>query len=97
MKKAIIITGVAVLGLVILIKAGILDSLLIFLLAGQIPGTTYAIPSTFMLLAIISILWLLLFRFTAIEAVHTVSTKRSAKKHVEQRKKRMPKRRYSQI
>lgn len=97
MKRAIIIAGVSILGLVVLTKSGIFESLLIFLLAGQIPGTHFAVPSTIMLLTIISIVWLVILRLTAVEVAHTTSTKRSAKRHVEQRKKRMPKRRYSRV
>lgn len=97
MKKAVIIAGVSILGLVILTKSGVFDALLVFLLAGQIPGTHFAVPSTIMLLTIISIVWLVIFRLTAIEATNAVSTKRSAKRHVERRKKRMPKRRYSRV
>lgn len=97
MKKVATIAGIGILGLIILAKSGVFDALLIFLLAGQIPGTHVAVPSTLMLLTIISIVWLVIFRVTAIEATHAVSTKRSAKRHVEQRKKRMPKRRYSRV
>ena len=96
-KKTATIIGLVVLATVVLVKSGTLDALVVFLLAGQIPGTNYAIPSTLMLLGIVCILWLLIFRFTAIELVNSASTKRSAKKHVQQRKKRMPKRRFNQI
>jgi uncharacterized membrane protein len=97
LKKAIIITSVAILCLVVLVKSGVLDSLVIFLLVGQIPGTNFTIPSTLMLLVIVSIIWLLLFRFTAVEALNSASLKRSAKHKVAQRKKRMPKRRFEQV
>lgn len=96
MKKVIIITAIAILALVILMKSGILDALVVFLLAGEIPGTKFAVPSTFMLLGIVSIIWLLIFRLAAIEALHSISLKRSAKRQVE-RKKRLPKRRFGQI
>jgi uncharacterized membrane protein len=97
MKKAIIVTIVAIASVIILTRLGIFNSLLIFLLVGAIPGTHYNVPSTFMLLTIISIIWLLVFRFTAIEAIHSASLRRSAKRHVAERKKRMPKRRFEQV
>ncbi len=97
MKKATLIAGLSLLLLVILVKSGVLDSLMIFLLVGQIPGTSYAIPSSVMLLVITSIIWLLVFRFTAIEALNSLSLRRSAKHKAAARKKRMPKRRFGQV
>jgi len=96
LKKAIIIATIAILGLIVLIKSGILDSLLLFVLVGAVPGTNYSIPSTFMLLAIMSVIWLLVFRIAAIEALNSTKSKRSTKRRTEH-VKRMPKRRYSQI
>lgn len=96
MKKILIITGTTLAMLIVLAESGVLDSLLIFLLAGQVPGTEYTIPSSFMLLAIISIIWLVVFRFAGLEVSHSITTKRGAKRQAE-RKKRMPKRRYAQI
>lgn len=96
MKKAIIISCVAITGLILLEQSGILNSLLLFLLVGAIPGTDYNVPSSIMLLLIASIVWLIIFRFTAIEAFYSVSVKRSAKR-IAQHKKRMPKRRFSEI
>lgn len=91
MKKTIIIASVSVLAFVVLVKSGIFESLVIFLLAGQIPGTRYAIPSTFMLLAIMSAAWLVIFRFTAADSLHSVQLKRSAKHKTATRKKHTPK------
>jgi hypothetical protein len=96
MKKSIIIACLACLGLVILIKSGMIDSLILFLLVGIIPGTNYAIPSSVMLLAIFSILWLLVVRFAAVELFYLFIDKRNAHSKTSH-KKRMPKRRYSQI
>ena len=93
MKKAPIIALSVILGFIILTKAGIFDSLVLFILAGVIPGTTYAIPSTFMLLLIMSIAWLLLFNLVPIDILH--STKSPKKKTTT--KKRLPKQRYKQI
>jgi hypothetical protein len=93
MKKAVIIVALAVLGLVILAKAGIFDSLMLFVLAGIIPGTKYAIPSTFMLLLIMSVAWLLFFNLVPID---TQRSGKTAKKKTTA-KKRLPKQRYKQI
>jgi hypothetical protein len=96
MKKAIILTVLASFGLIVLLNSGIFESLVLFLLAGIIPGTNYAIPSSIMLLCIVSIVWLILFRFMAIEAYIVYINKRSAKKTA-LHKKRMPKRRFEQV
>lgn len=93
MKKAVIIAALAILGLTILAKAGIFDSLMLFLLAGIIPGTKYAVPSTFMLLLITSITWLLFFNLVGTETARTSKTKKkptTAKKH-------LPKQRYKEV
>jgi hypothetical protein len=94
MKKVTLIAALAVLGLVILVKAGIFDSLMLFLLAGVIPGTTYAIPSTFMLLLITSIAWLLVFNLVSFE---TPTAKKTSKKKATATKKHLPKQRYKEV
>lgn len=96
MKKAIIISCVGASLLIILGVSGILDSLLLFLLVGAVPGTNYTVPWSIMLLIIVGIMWLVIFRFALLDSFQAISTKKSTKAHV-QRKKRMPKRRYSQI
>lgn len=96
MKKTIIIACLASLGLVILIKSGIIESLVLFLLVGIIPGTNYSLPSNVMLMAIFSIVWLLVIRFTAVELFYLFIDKRSGITKSDH-KKHMPKRRYSQI
>lgn len=98
MKKAIITTCLAALLLGILLKSGIFDSLLFFVLVGAIPGTDYSIPSTIMLLVIISIIWLTLFRTTIMKPVNTTvhrpTVHRRPAKHRTEHKKRTPKQRY---
>lgn len=96
MKKAIIIACIGASLLIILGVSGILDSLLLFLLVGAVPGTTYTLPWSVMLLIIIGIMWLVIFRFALLDAFQAITTKKSTKTHAA-RKKRMPKRRYSQI
>lgn len=96
MKKAIIIAAIAGICLAIFIASGVLDSLVLFLLVGVIPGTDYSVPSSVMLFIIIGILWLITFRFIAIELFYAYMNKQ-AKKQKTTHKKRMPKRRFSQI
>lgn len=96
MKKTIILTLLVGLGLTVLFNSGIVESLMLLLLAGIVPGTNYAIPSSIMLLCIVSIVWLILFRFMAIEAYIAYINKRSDKK-VALHKKRMPKRRFGRV
>ncbi len=95
MKKVIILACLAVALLIVLSQSGVLDSLMLFLLAGAIPGTGYSVPSTVMLLVIVSIIWLIILRLTAIETANHVSSRHSTKKHVE-RKKHTSKRRFEQ-
>jgi uncharacterized membrane protein len=96
MKKVVLITCLIGLGLVILIKSGVIGSLVVFLLIGAVPGTDYTIPASGMLLVIMSILWLLIFRFTAIELFYTFISKRSVRPKMTH-KKRLPRRRFGQI
>jgi len=96
MRKAIIITCVSLAGLIILEQSGVLNSLLIFLLVGAIPGTNYSIPSTIMLLFIASAAWLLIIRMTANETFYSVSAKKT-KRRPTSHKKHMPKRRFSEV
>jgi hypothetical protein len=96
MKKAIIISCIAASLLIILGESGILDSLLFFLLVGAVPGTSYTVPWSVMLLIIIGIMWLVIFRFAFLDSFQTISSKKTAKAHA-QRKKRMPKRRFEQV
>jgi len=93
-KKRPVIIALAVVGLVVLAKAGIFDSLMLFILAGVIPGTQYAVPSTIMLLLITSVAWLLLFNLVSLEPRGT--SKPTKKKSVSS-KKRLPKQRYKEI
>jgi accessory gene regulator protein AgrB len=92
MKKAIIYTVSGTVGLIILAQSGILDALLAFLLVGAVPGTTYSVPSGFMLLLMATISWLLVLRFAPFESEPVKKTRKHSKS-----KKQMPKRRYSQI
>lgn len=96
MKKTIITLGILCVTLIVLAQSGVFESLVLFLLVGAVPGTNYSIPASTMLLILISILWLVIFRVAAIELFYAIASKRPAKQ-VTHHKKRMPKRRYSQI
>lgn len=91
MKKTVILIFGSIVGLAILVQSGVLDALLAFLLVGAIPGTSYSIPSGFMLLLMATVMWLVVLKLTLFEAT---SSKKPRSTKV---KKTMPRRRYSQI
>jgi hypothetical protein len=96
MRKGIVIACLGALGLVVFIKSGVIESLILFLLVGIVPGTDYVVPSNVMLLAIFSIIGLIISRFAARELFYLFMDKRAAIQKPNH-KKRMPKRRYSEI
>jgi uncharacterized membrane protein len=93
MRKAVVFILLGLVGVALLIESGIFEALTYFLLAGVIPGTNFAIPSTAMFLVLIGLVWLVFFRFIVTHVIQAVRQTRSATA----RKKRMPKRRFSQI
>lgn len=96
MKKASIITILIIAGLILLIQSGVANDLLLFLLVGAIPGTHYSIPSNVMFLTMVGLSWIVLLRFTLLEAIVTYIKRRAAKPELDH-KKRMPRRRFSEI
>lgn len=92
MKKILLYTFLIVIGLVALVQSGILNALMIFVLIGVIPGTSYVVSPGFMLLAMITIIWVVIFRLAARETLYSIATKDQTEP-----KKRMPRRRYNQI
>lgn len=103
MRKAII-TGCTVGSLLIILgQFDFFDALLLFFLAGIIPGTTYSVPSSIMYSLIIAGFSLVILYFVGIHVLDFFYTQANklltpAKKSgVASRKKRLPKRRYSQI
>lgn len=96
MKKAFIWIGIISLTLVILVKSGVLEALMIFLLVGAIPGTLHSVPPIVMLGIIATIVWLLTFRFTAISIIQELRLRNQVQQRTRQAK-RMPKRRFGQI
>jgi hypothetical protein len=96
MKKSIIITSSIILCTVILAESGVFSALAMFVLMGQIPGTSYSVPASTML-ALVSITTALIFvRFIAIKTRHSVAIRRLIKTHLAH-KARMPRRRFGQI
>ncbi|MDX2776704.1 hypothetical protein PV379_05080 [Streptomyces caniscabiei] len=96
MKKTFIITVIAVLVCIILFQSNILESLMLFLLVGAIPGTTLSLPPSAMLMLLFAIAWVVAFRLGIMRLLAVRNVRRAAKKRAEH-KKRMPARRFKQI
>jgi hypothetical protein len=101
MRKAIIISCVTGSLLIILGQFGFFDALLLFFLAGIVPGTTYSVSPSIMYSLIIAGFSLVILYFIGVQVLnffHTQANKLLAQndKHTNS-KKRLPKRRYSQI
>lgn len=97
MAKAAVLLSVSVIfACVILSKSGILQSLLVFLVVGAVPGTAIDIPPTVMLFLAGAGIWAIVFHFTAGKFISSRQTRRLIKRHTA-RRQRMPKRRFSQI
>lgn len=93
MRKVVIFTLLGLVAVALLIESGMFEALALFLLAGIIPGTDISIPYGVMLLAFIGIAWLVFFRFVVADIIAKLRRLRRDT----QRKKRLPKRRFSQI
>ena len=96
MKKAGIIALVSIIILIILVKSGMVDSLMLFVLGGIVPGTNFVVPSTFMLLIMASAAWLVLFSFVPSDIFSANIKKKPAKKS-QNAKTRLPKQRFKQV
>jgi Na+/H+ antiporter NhaA len=95
MKKVIITVLLAIAALVILLQSGVFDSLALFILAGIIPGTKYAVPSTFMLLLMMSVAWVVVFSLLPLSTLR--SSTASGKKHRTKLNNQLPKRRFREV
>lgn len=93
MRKVVIFTLLGLVAFALIIESGVFEALALFLLAGIIPGTNVSIPYGVMLLAFIGIAWLVFFRFIIADII----AKFRHLRRDTQRKKRLPKRRFSQI
>lgn len=92
MRKLIIISCISASLFIIALQFGFFSALALFLLAGIIPGTNYALSpnSMFVLVTIISLI--VIFRI-----VWTSRYKRIFVTRLTMHKKRLPKRRFSEI
>lgn len=96
MKKIFITTSIVILITAILAESGVFNALVMFLLMGQIPGTSYSVPASVMLLLLGMIVALIIARFVMTKTRYNLAIRRLVKKHLAH-KARMPRRRFSQI
>lgn len=96
MKKHIITTTATLFIAVFLIYSGILNALIMFLLMGQIPGTSYSVPASVMLVLLTITTVLIIVSIVVTKMQHTTAIRRLLKKHLAH-KARMPRRRFGQI
>ncbi len=96
MRKFIIISATATTSLVILAESGIIDSLLVFLLTGSLPGTSIVISPSMMMAGLIAAGWLSITRITSFDTTQIRRMRRLVKRYTT-KQERMPKRRYSRI
>lgn len=89
MKNQIKTVAIGVAVIVILNQLGVFNALLIFVLVGAIPGTDYSLPSSFMLLSMLTAMWFLLFRWATLKTIHR-QTIRKINKYQKKRKKAVP-------
>ena len=90
-QKAIII-GLSIVALAMLVQYGVMNALVLFLLAGVIPGTSYSVPFWVMMALYCTIISLL-----AAWYVERLIVSARTSKAMRTRQSRMPRRRYSHI
>lgn len=89
------LTGSAV---IILGQFGFFEGLMMFLLAGAIPGTNYSVPSRAMYLAMLGIISLVIVWFIGAKVLNLLySLSEKALNKNKASRKKLPKRRYGQI
>jgi ABC-type dipeptide/oligopeptide/nickel transport system permease subunit len=86
MKNPYTVTALCLIGIAFFLKAGIFNALLLFLLVGAVPGTTYNIPAMGMLLLVAVFMWFILFRLTALETLEVRVRRYIADKYVQRKK-----------
>ena len=96
MSKAIVISAALFFFGMILVTSGVVDALIIFLLSGALPGTSFQIPPGVMLVGFFSIGWILAARFISHHVAHFYEVHLLTKRYAA-RQASMPKRRYSRI
>ena len=95
-QKTLLLVISVISSIFLLTQSGVANALMAFLLVGALPGTTYSLPASAMLLIIALIVWLLIFRMTAVSLISFLQIDRLAKKRLQQ-KNQLPKRRFGQI
>jgi hypothetical protein len=89
MKNPYKVTALCLIGVAIILKAGIANALLLFLLVGAIPGTNYNIPAAGMLFLVMVPAWVVFVRLMmsgAIQAkIKTIVTSEPKKRLVRKR------------
>lgn len=95
-QKTLLLVISAISSVFLLTQSGVANALMAFLLVGALPGTSYSLPAGAMLLIIALIVWLLIFRMTAVSLISFLQIDRLAKKRLQQ-KSQLPKRRFGQI
>lgn len=95
-KQRVIAVGAVFVILFVLSKSGVLDALLIFLLVGAIPGTSWSLSAGLMLTIGVVTVLLISFRYTAIALIDELDLRRRTQKYIT-RKERMPKKRFRSL
>lgn len=96
MKKTLLTTAIVILLTAILAESGAFNAIVMFLLMGQIPGTSYSVPASTMLFLLSITTILIIAHFVTTRTRHSVAIHRLLKKHLAH-KARMPRRRFGQI
>lgn len=85
----------ALLLILIVLQAKLFDALVYFLLAGIIPGTSYALSPLTMFILIIIVLWFAILRISS-ATIDAYTSYQKAQKAIS-RSRRLPKRRYRAV
>jgi hypothetical protein len=96
MQKIVFSATAALFCWMIFVESGVATSLMLFLLSGTIPGTSFTISPNVMLFAIGAIAWLVLLRMTALSTLNFIAMKKLIAKHIA-RRERLPKRRFNEL
>jgi hypothetical protein len=96
MKRNITIIAASIIIATIFAKLGVFDALLLFIIIGAVPGTTFTVPSFVLLLAYSTIAIYIVAKLAARHALYTRLITR-LKARYEAYRGRLPKRRYSEI
>lgn len=96
LKNPVAQAALLVLVIIVLNEVGVFNALFMFLLVGAIPGTDYSLPSSFMLLIMLALIWGIFYRFAGVKAFKRLTAKKLLKR-AKVHKKRMPRRRFSEI